>query len=246
MLNLHATMLVLSFLITSCGSDGGESHIIVPDEDVTPFTKDYLIEGQNTGKRAFLIHGLGGHANTFNTSDKLRLLKDGMKDKGYQVVMFTLPDHEVYDLFSDGGERYRAAYTKFLRWIIADTASRHGRASVTFGGVSFGGLHAMMAAAINPNVDRYFCIKPVTDPAALTEFSAYTVDQFNPLLEIASLRQKRGYILYADDDTRVNGSLTEQLLEDLHDVGASVNFTISYGTGHTTTAEIVQETLNNI
>lgn len=233
-------------LLASCGKGVHSKTKEELEKDIAPFTLDYEVAGENHGQRVYLIHGLGGHGHSFESSDTLRALKYGLVNNGYQVVTFTLPQPSR-EMFEDGGLEYRETYGRFVKLIDIYVGSKHGRAGkIIYGGVSFGGLHAFMAVALSKKVAGYFAIVPVTDPSALTEFAGLNTDHFNPLLELDKISSRPGFIIYGDSDARVNSGLTVRLIHGLSINNANLRFEEVRNHGHETTAEIVDRVLSQI
>ena len=80
------------------------------------------------------------------------------------------------------------------------------------GGISFGGLHSMIAAASVPRFNAWFAHVPVTRIALLTEFpSVGDVGRMNPFFDAPALSDTNGWISWGTADTRTSWQYTKLL-----------------------------------
>lgn len=207
------------------------------------FKKEYSVFGDlhDGCSRIFLVHGLRSSEKMFATAPYVTL-KDGLVNSCNQVVTFSLPYAERY-FFEDGGIEYRRIYKEFLDFVISDTDQKYGVTSkMIIGGVSFGGLHAMMGATIEPRFTRFFGILPVTRIYALDEFKGLNATEFDPFNEVSALATKDGLLQYGTSDYRVDYRLTVELASN---IGQSVQTIERIGETHdTSNPDILTSTIS--
>jgi hypothetical protein len=215
------------------------------EEEAKDFIYNYSVFGSFSGKRVFLAHGNQGQGSDYLIKDTgLRTIFDGLIAKGYQVILFDYPKTKK-TTFKQAGLAYRQKYQHFLNWMINETDRVHGLATERlFGGVSLGGLHAFMAVTLNPLIQKYFAVVPVTDIRALKEFKNVNPEHFNALNEALAISQKPGLIIYGTADYRVNYNLTIDLITSLNSLGAPLDVVALSGRSHSMTDEFALEVLN--
>jgi hypothetical protein len=163
------------------------------------------------GRRVYLFPGLDVNVSADFGSGPLKEMVDRLRGWGADVVLLPLPAPRAC-MFADGGARYRE------RFAAAVFAMTDGSRENIVGGVSYGGLHAMMAAATSDRFAGWFALLPVTRLDALAEFPGLDVPQFNPLNETAALGLLPGFLEWGTADDRVNWHLTSQLADHLKNV----------------------------
>lgn len=200
-------------LITLFSCNGSKKENTVNTEVMPDFIKSYTVYGAMTAtnRRVILIHGLGGSGVDWNFGVH-KLTTDGLISDGAQVIVFDLPKLKS-SAFVDGGLQYRTNYKNFLDWLVEDTNTKFGvAAELILGGVSYGGLHAFMGAAITTHFDKYFASLPVTHLNALIEYSSVSAPYFNPFNEVVTLSSKPGMVHWGSLDSRVNYLYTVELV----------------------------------
>lgn len=184
-----------------------------------------------------MTYGFGGGSVNAYDSGPFGQWVQAMIQTCAQVIVFSQPEHSNLINFSSGGAEWANAYSSYLPTLVREVDKKFGPARINIiGGVSFGGLHALMGAIQHPEIFKaFFALKPVTDWQQLTELRAFPSTSFNPLNQPSRLALMRGYITYDLSDDRVNGSLTQQLLQKL---GSPSIFGQQFnGSGHSSTPE---------
>jgi hypothetical protein len=173
--------------------------------------------GTPSGKRIYLFHGYNS-PGMWTSSTPLDLV-NGLKADGHEVVLPVLPDGQTC-FFANGGWQYREQFIAALNTIKASVETAHGPATKNIvGGISYGGLHAMMAAASTGHFTGWFAHLPVTRVDALTELSGVgDAKRFNPFFDVGSLKDTNGFITWGTADTRVNYLLTVALASQMGSV----------------------------
>jgi hypothetical protein len=169
--------------------------------------------GTPSGKRVYLFHGYNS-PGMWASGIPLDFV-NGLRADGHEVVLPVLPDGQTC-FFTNGGWQYREQFVAALNAIKASVETSHGPATNIVGGISYGGLHAMMAAASTGHFAGWFAHLPVTRVDALTELSgAGDAKRFNPFFDVASLKDTNGFITWGTADTRVNYLLTISLASQM-------------------------------
>lgn len=185
------------------------------------------------------IHGCpkGKHTHRsclMNNADYKNLVKSLTKS-GWKVALIDLPNlKDTSDYWSDGGLKYRDSYISKIKQVVEVLElSDQRKYNWYIGGISYGGLHALMGASKLQIFKKYVAILPVVKLNALSEFSKYcNVDYFDPFNELLNLKYSKGYISYNISDTRVNGLLSEILYDSLINTGADLKRKIFNKGGH--------------
>src|SRR5262249_26009612 len=107
-------------------------------------------------------------------------------------------------------------------------------------GISWGGLHALMAVEFTSLFDAYFVGMPATNLTRLTEFINCNNSNFEPFSSSALLSSRPGFIQYGTADNRVDYTETQRLIATMPSLS---NLTVSevQGVGHTTTPETLDK-----
>jgi hypothetical protein len=164
-------------------------------------------------------------------------LVNALRSAGDEVALLPLPV-PMTCFFPNGGWQYREQFAVALNLMMNAIESAHGPAAKNIvGGVSYGGLHSMMAIVTTGRFLGWFAHVPVTRIDALSEFPGVgDVKRFNPFFDIPSLTSTTGFISWGTADTRVNGALTKTLSQSL---GAGVTKIEYVGQDHSTNAQNV-------
>src|SRR5574343_564254 len=187
---------------------------------------DYY-KSSNPKARIYLAHGFGGNKDTYKNEPFKSWIQD-LNLKGYDVVAYNLPS---LDLLKASSFLYRHEFKRTMIILFSNVESSYGHLPSITGGVSFGGLHAMMSKILLPNYfDSYFAHLPVTDFTALDELKTFDSTYFNPLNEYKDLIDKNGLIIYGNIDERVNFRLTIDLITRINTTSY-----IELPIGHTST-----------
>lgn len=206
-------ILILVALFQSCSSD---TNFINGTAVTWPNVyKVYPTSQQcQNNKRIYMTYGFGGNVTAYEANPFAPWLQ-AMIQTCAQVIVFSQPAQNQIINFQSGGAEWAKAYSEYLPKLVAEIDKKFGRSRVNIiGGVSFGGLHALMGAIQHPEIFKaFFALKPVTDWQQLIELKAMPSQHFNPLKQPSRLGQMRGYISYDLSDDRVNGALTQQLLQ---------------------------------
>lgn len=170
-------------------------------------------------------------------------LLNGLLAAGDEAVLFTGVPDGVSCFFTNGGWQYRTQFIAMLNAVKQSVEAVHGTATKNLvGGISYGGLHAMMSAATTGWFKAWFAHVPVTYINALTEYSSVgNVPQFNPFYDVSALKNTTGWISWGTADTRTNYLLTQQLAWRM---GSSVTKMGYTGETHDTTEQNVTDILS--
>jgi pimeloyl-ACP methyl ester carboxylesterase len=185
------------------------------------------------GKRLIMLHGLhGSHTALLAIHGAAQMMTD-LADHGWQVVLFELPYTQAA-WFLDGGVAYRRAYQAKLEQAMTWADTTLGQVTVTvIGGVSFGGLHALMAPSLHPGVTGYLAVLPVVAVGALTEFAGFSTPAFDPRQDVTRLAAIPGHVEWGTSDTRVDYRLTVELVAQIIQAGGQVSVREWAGLAHT-------------
>jgi pimeloyl-ACP methyl ester carboxylesterase len=166
-------------------------------------------------KRIYMTYGFGSDLSNYE-SGEFKPWLDALNQTCHQVIVFSQPSQST-DNLKDGGLAWSIAYNSYLGKLYDEVNLKYGLVHTNIiGGVSFGGLHALMGAILRPDLFQvFFALKPVTDFQQLGELATIQDVYFNPLKNINSLRYLKGYISYDLSDNRVNGSLAQMLLQNI-------------------------------
>lgn len=209
-----------------------------------PATYSYLAPtGPSSGKRAYLYYGLNSGGIDQWSTPPLSDLVSGLRLAGDEVVLASEAEPQVnLCAYTNGGWQMREMFNASLNTLLDTIEAAHGPATNIIGGISFGGLHAMMGSASNGRFSAWFAHVPVTRLDALTEFAGVgEVARFNPFHDVGALALKTGYISWGTADTRVDWTLTKALADLLPSTVTKKEWT---GQAHTTTSANVTDMLN--
>lgn len=176
-----------------------------------PTDVTYLAASAQSDRRVYLFPGLDVNVSADFGEGPLKEMVNRLR-AGADVVLVPLPVPTAC-IFDHGGERYRQRFTATLRALVIAMDAAHGARLNIAGGVSYGGLHAMMAAATVDRFSGWFAMLPVVRLDALAEFPDLDVPRFNPLNEAAALSRLPGFLTWGTADDRVNWHLTAQLAD---------------------------------
>lgn len=179
-------------------------------------------------KRLIFLHGIDGSHRDIITVPGYKALVDSLMNSGWQVIAFDLPKSRP-TTFDDGGESYRAKYASKLKQAIQWADTNVGVAHVNvIGGISFGGLHALMGAAIEPAINGYFADVPMTKVEAFSSRWTHS-PAFSPFYQIQRLSSIPGHFDYGDRDQVVGYQHTIELASL---IGPSAIIRNNPGMGH--------------
>lgn len=181
------------------------------------------------GKRVFLIHGMWGSHEMFEIGP-YKTLKDALLSQGYEVVSFDCPTFTA-SLFRDNGSYYKSQLISRLNLAIEQANQAFGHtAKNILGGISFGGMHALVAMAEMPQFEAYFALIPLLQVSKLGYFPNVNNDGFKP--EASSLLNRPGYIAWSSDDLVVDYTQAEQFHMELVNLGADITHEVYANQGH--------------
>ncbi len=207
------------------------------------FPSDYVYyppTGTPSGKRIYLYYGLNSGGLSFWGGAPMSDFVVSLRASGDEVVLASEAEPQANTCyFSDGGLQYRERFNQSINTLMNTIEATHGQSKNIIGGISYGGLHAMMGGVINGRFAAWFAHLPVTRIDALTEFAGVgNVPQFNPQYEIKALLVKPAYISWGTADTRVNWTLTKAIADQLPSIVTKQEYA---GQGHTTTTQNVTD-----
>lgn len=166
-------------------------------------------------KRVYLFHGLGNSWEQWSTPIYSSFVY-ALVNQGYDVIMINIDyakqTQYLYTMLKDYSD---VLYSDWIARIIRIKTSieyQYGDANTNVVvGVSFGGLHALLAATTH-KFDKYIALLPVIRMQALDEFTDTNPIYFNADTYTRKLRREIGYIGYGTADTRVDYTLTERFI----------------------------------
>lgn len=194
-----------------------------------------------SGRRFYLYSGFGYTAAQWS-GPSYSVLMAYFKSAGHQVVLIGIPVPQQC-FFSTGGWQYREQFVSQLNAIMNAVEAQHGPAVKNIaGGISFGGLHSMIAQANSGRIQAWWASLPVTRIDQLTEMASVgNVQRFNPFYDIPSLAGTTGLITWGTADSRTNYVLTKQLAGDM---GSKVTKIEYPGQDHSTTPNQETDIIN--
>jgi len=195
--------------------------------------------GTPSGKRVYVWPGLNGDNSQWSTSPFDTLISN-FTAAGHSVVEIVEPNSNPAN-FTNGGWQYRAAFNAAINTIMNAVEAQHGPVPKNIaGGASYGGLHSMMAFAMNGRFYGWWAHEPVTELCELNpEYAGLTIGEayrFDPFFEVAALKNTKGWISNGTQDTRVNGQLCGTLMAKLGSVQQ-----VTYDQEHETNAQNVTD-----
>jgi pimeloyl-ACP methyl ester carboxylesterase len=185
---------------------------------------------------AVVLHGLSSTVLSFSSTEPGSGLIAGLRAQGWYVIVPEEPYRTVPALIkpalADGGYAYRAAWDADFAGILA-VNEVPSNANLMVVGISWGGLHALMAACDDTAVSEVVVHDPVVDASNLAEFAGMSL----PGLSVTSCAKRfasmRGEMSYGTLDTRVGVAPSQALAESIVSPTMSVVREVE---GHETTA----------
>lgn len=230
-------LLAVAILSMACGSDNNQP-IVSQSSNYTV----YEPTSESNGKRLYLIHGTLRADRLVWEKPIYKSLVIKAQAQGFEVITFDRK-HFYADLLQDGGLEYRAFFKNQMESIVAEVESNRGQLENIVGGVSMGGLHAMMAIADMPEkFTAFFAVHPVIELNALSELSQMTSEHFNPKNEVSVLETKKSYIARSDRDEVVNEQHIVDMIGMLNN--QDLDTEVFNGVNHRTTYEIMSSVAN--
>lgn len=190
--------------------------------------------------RIFLAHGFGGDRMVYENYPFSGWRLD-LQLAGYEVVTYNLPPWKFEYFSRDGGLEYRLSYIQFLKWLLREFETEKGPLPQIAGGISFGGLHAMMAVELLPGeFSAWFGGVPVVDYTALSELAGGSSEHFHPAERLDLLAATPGFLHYGEQDERVNYRLTIELIQQISQRPNFLSWQSLGPVGHASTPENLQ------
>ncbi len=160
-------------------------------------------------RRIYLFHGIWDDHTFWDDAPYSEFVKMRSDD---QLVIVDLPIAQPH-FFKDGGLKYCKAFDAWFRKLDAGLDRTSGRRQPKIAvGVSYGGLHAMLAAGRHSFIDAYAAVSPVIKMSALDEFWFVENDQCQA--NSGALRKKPGIVTYGTADDRVDTTLIRAFVRD--------------------------------
>ena len=216
-------ILIFTFFIMSCSNStsiGGSSQQKEQNsnkqEPIAVFPNSYKIYAADpsciTTKRIYITHGFGGSKEVYDTDPFIQFFNN-LTAACFELISYDLPYGDFKVHFTQSGLIDKNNFKAYIANLKTEIESSRGTVSTNLaGGVSFGGLHAMMTIELTDGLfDGFFALKPVTDYTALTELSELSSAHFNVFNQYQKLGQSRGYIVYGSQDDRVDWLKTDYL-----------------------------------
>lgn len=195
------------------------------------------VPDHSSGVRLLLFPGMPAAVTNYD-APPFNTLTDQLTAMGVEITVPALPPPKPC-LFSDGGHGYADAFKRRLLQLTQDADHARGRPRVVLaGGISYGGLHAMMAYALADTFAGWFASLPVVSLTDLTEFKELgAVPAFDPRLQ-PRLIGSHGMLAWATEDERVNFRQSEALYKQIR--SEKVTAFVQSG-GHTTTPQTIDD-----
>jgi pimeloyl-ACP methyl ester carboxylesterase len=222
-------------LLTLVG--GGTSHTTGPPLGVPVHPVPVIVAAHENV--AVVLHGLDSTVAIFSSTEPGSGLIAQLTAQGWFVIVPEEPYDSIPSLIrpalADGGIAYRAAWgAEFASILVSNRVPANANLLVV--GISWGGLHALLAACDNPAVSEVVVHDPVVEASSLAEFAGMSL----PGLSVSScahrLAAMRGQMSYGTLDIRVGLGPSQQLAEAIASKSMSV---IREVEGHqTTTADV--------
>jgi len=123
--------------------------------------KYYPSQGQKG--RIYMTYGFGFSSINAYEADVFKPWLNAMIQSGFSVVVYSQPP-QTSDNLRNGGNAWANGFRAYMPKLVEEINKKHGPSRVNISaGVSFGGLHALMAASYFPTIFRAFlALKPVT------------------------------------------------------------------------------------
>ena len=185
-------------------------------QDSFEFQPALHIDDRRAAKaRVFLFPGMPGTSSQW-TEQPQRELRELLLQNEIEVISLAVP------LASPGnfvkGQAYRDGFSNYVRQTLGKVDHAHGRKGRTIvGGISYGGLHAMMAAALFPSdFTEWFASFPVVKLSALSGYAHLgEVKAFDPAQFSTALGQRRGLLMWGTSDSTVGWTATKEFFGKL-------------------------------
>jgi pimeloyl-ACP methyl ester carboxylesterase len=153
---------------------------------------------------AVVLHGFASTAHIFATTQPGLSLIEGLEAQGWKVIVpeepFNSDPARVRVELYKGGVQYRKLWDTMFRH---DLMAAGPFSTVMVVGISWGGLHALIAACDNPIVSALVVHDPVVDAANLTELSGLSLPGLSLQGCTGRLSTLKGEMSYATKDTIV-------------------------------------------
>jgi dienelactone hydrolase len=185
---------------------------------------------------AVVLHGLNSTAAIFSSTEPGRSLISGLTAQGWVVIVPEEPYASVPALIkpalAGGGVAYRAAWDPDFASILAANHVQ-ANANIMVVGISWGGLHALLAACDNTAVSEVVVHDPVVQASSLTEFAGMSLPGLNLSGCAKRFASMRGEMSYGSLDTRVGVGPSQALAKAMMSRSMKI---VRETAGHSTTA----------
>lgn len=176
------------------------STVVLPTATATPTPKPVPLP-----RVAIVLHGLNSTVATFEGTDPGRSLLAGLRAQGWRVVVpeepyASNPPAIRADISRDGGVSYRARWDAQVARLLRQIGPA---AEIAVVGISWGGLHAFMAACDFPEISLFVVHMPVVRAANLTEFRGLLLPGLDVTRCAPHLSRLHGQMSYGTIDYRV-------------------------------------------
>jgi dienelactone hydrolase len=216
--------LIVAGLLISCSKEK-ESPAFLPEVQTIESSAGtlWILGKSEAKKRALLIHGLTtDHTQYFSFPPAY--IPDYLWRNGWQIIFIDLQHTRDYIKLKEIlTPQYRDYWQERLSKIYAFSEARFGKSEkFVVGGISWGGLHSLMAAALLPQISAYFALIPVVDISLLDSFAEIHLQNFSPSMELDKLKQVPGYLAWGGRDAVVNPSAVDKFASQIKESGARV------------------------
>lgn len=188
---------------------------LVEPRDPPIFVDDFDVfnPSLNPAKRIFLFHGLRADRSYWQEPPRDQMIARLMAN-GFQIFAFDLP-YARADFFKDGGTTYCSQFLHWFRETRKKIATSFGAAREEIViGESWGGLHALIAAA-GSDVQGYAALYPVVDISRLQEFWMVRNANCDPVAAASILANRNGFLSWGTADDRVDFRKTLDLANQI-------------------------------
>ncbi len=205
-------------LLTSCAKQADVS----PTNTIVFPSDTFLYQQQpSVPKRVVMLHGLRGSHSTFFIDPYVQMY-NALIQAGWQIVMFDFPYAEP-SFWTDTGFGYEQGFMAKLNQALDQADHELGPVTQTvLLGVSFGGIHALVGASQSNRVTGYVGVVPVVKINWLTEFQGQDTSGMDNQVDPSALATKPGYLIWGEQDQRVNYQFTVDLAGRIGDLRGSV------------------------
>lgn len=212
---MNKLVLLFSLLAMGCGQC---CNVVIPKWDDAVYCYK---PAQTNGVRLVVIHGMNGvHENLWNNEPYASMMH-ALQDSGYEITMFDNPQFNPR-FFEDKGALYQILFLERMNKALRQGDNCFGhRVTITVTiGVSFGGLHSMVAAKNIPEITAFAALIPVVrlnnlNIPSVADFSLIDNTSFNSDLELEKYKHKPGFISWSDNDETVNYRLAASLYQSM-------------------------------